>query len=71
MQIKILVPYEHLHSDFQMLQKEQAKMRVVEPSVPPERDDPQAEKETKGHNKMVWIKIAQELQEKHIAIWIG
>jgi hypothetical protein len=43
-QIKALVPYEHLHSDFQMLQKEQAKRRVAEPSVPPETADPQAGK---------------------------
>lgn len=43
LQIKTLVPYEHLHSDFQTLQKEQAKRRVTEPSVPPERADPQAE----------------------------
>jgi len=42
--IKKLVPYEHLHSDFQMLQKEQVKRRVTEPSVPPARAGPQADK---------------------------
>lgn len=42
------VPCEHLHSDFQMLQKEQARMRLTEPSAPLVKADQQAEKKTES-----------------------
>lgn len=42
MEAQKLLPFEHLHSDSQMHQKEQAKMKVTDPSVPHARPYPQA-----------------------------
>lgn len=42
------IPCEHLHSDFQKLQKQQAKMMATESLAPLVTAGPRAEEETKG-----------------------